>query len=745
MKDKLYVASTLLPLATFVAFTTFVPAVYRGEVYGWSFKWVPDLGVALSFSLDGLSLLFCLIISGIGFLIALYAARYLAHSPYRFRFYLLFYLFMASMLGLVLADDLIVLFVFWELTTIVSYLLIGFEHDQEEARYSARQALLVTGGGGLVLLIGFLLIGRVAGTYSLTAIATAEIDWQGLPFYPLMLTAVFVGAFTKSAQFPFHFWLPNAMSAPTPISAFLHSATMVKAGIYLLARFHPVLGGTTEWMDTLVFVGAVTALLGSVLSLGQRDMKKILAYTTIMALGIITMFLGGTTTPALTAAITFLLVHALYKSALFLVVGIIDHETGTRDLERLGGLLRPMPLTAFATFIATLSMAGFPLFLGFVGKEIMYKGALTEEMFPSFATTATLLANAMMTAVAAGLSISPFLTHRFAAVATKGEAPVFMWFGPVVLGALGLVFGVMPKWAGDFLVAPAVHAFHTTTERIQLKLWHGINIPLLLSALTITLGAMIYLLRARIRSVLNAMSQRVPWTWNRVYGWGLSGIDIVARAQTRALQNGSLYSYLLTIFATFLIFAGAAAARSGLGALYRASPAAGLAEWLITIVMIAAVVVVMVARSRLLAIGGLGVVGAGAALVFLTSGAPDVAMTQLLVETLTLVVVALVLLRLPRLERHRIRASKRRIFDLALSVILGGAIAILILAVTANDLDRTVTGFYETQSYIAAHGRNIVNVILVDFRGSDTLGEIMVVATAGLAAFALIRQKRRRP
>ncbi|MEJ2721010.1 MAG: proton-conducting transporter membrane subunit [bacterium] len=743
MKDKLYVAGTLFPLAVFAVFASLVPSVHRGATYRWSADWVPSLGVTLSFSLDGLSLLFCLIISGIGFLIALYASRYLGHSPHRSRFYLFFYLFMIAMLGLVLSDDLIVLFVFWELTTIVSYLLIGFEHEKQEARYNARQALLVTGGGGLALLIGILLIGRAGGTYSLTALTAAGVDWRGLPFYPLMLTAVFIGAFTKSAQFPFHFWLPNAMSAPTPISAFLHSATMVKAGIYLLIRFHPIFGGTKEWMDTLVLVGAVTAVLGSVLSLAQRDMKKILAYTTIMALGIITMFLGGATTPSLTAAITFLLVHALYKSALFLIVGIIDHETGTRDIDRLGGLLRPMPVTAFATAAAVFSMAGFPLFFGFIGKEIMYKGALTEEMFPSFATTAALLSNAMMAAVAAVLAIRPFLVRRLDAAPAKGEAPVLMWIGPALLGLLSLAFGVAPRWVGDFLVAPAVHSFHVTTERIQLKLWHGINLPLLLSALTLTLGAVVYLLHARIRAVLNALGRSVPWTWNRVYALGLSGIELAAKWQTRALQSGSLYMYLLTIFLTFLILTGAAAIRFGIGPLHSAPQGAQLAGWLVVIIIISGAAVVMIARSRLLAIGGLGIVGAGAALVFLTSGAPDVAMTQLLVETLTLVVVALVLLRLPRLEKPRIQTSKRRFFDLGVSVVVGGAVTVLILAVTAKDLDRTLTEFYEAQSYIAAHGRNVVNVILVDFRGIDTLGEITVVATAGLAAFALIRLKRR--
>jgi multicomponent Na+:H+ antiporter subunit A len=365
-------------------------------------------------------------------------------------------------------------------------------------------------------------------------------------------------------------------------------------------------------------------------------------------------------------------------------------------------------------------------------------------MFPTVATTAAVLSNGMMAAVAATLVIRPFLLKRSHGATTKGEAPVVMWFGPVLLGLVGLGLGIAPKWAGDFLVAPAVHAFHSTTETITLKLWHGVNVPLLLSALTISLGTVIYLLHSRITKVINTVTGLIPVSWDQLYGYALRGIEIVSKWQTRALQSGSLYNYLLTIFVTFVVLIGAASLRFGLGPLYRAPHGADLMGWLVLFAMVCGVVIVMFARSRLLAIGGLGVVGAGAALIFLTSGAPDVAMTQLLVETLTLVVVALVLLRLPRLEKRRIKTSKRRFFDLLLSGVVGGGVAVLILAVTEGDLDRSLTAFYEAQSYVAAHGRNIVNVILVDFRGLDTLGEIVVVATAGLAAFALIRLKRGR-
>lgn len=736
--------SSLLPLGAFGFFVLQVPDILRRGGQRFDIDWVPSLGVRLSLHLDGLSLLFCLIITAVGFLIAVYSAVYLKAVRDLFRFYLFFYLFMAAMAGLVLADDLMALFVFWEITTLVSFLLIGFEHESATARQNARQALLVTGAGGLLLLVAVLLIGRAAGTYSMSAITAAGIDWAADPFYPLLLGSLFIAAFTKSAQFPFHFWLPNAMSAPTPISAFLHSATMVKAGIYLLARMHPIFGGTIEWMTTLVLVGGITALLGSVLALGRKDMKKVLAYTTIMALGIITMFLGGQTTPALTAAVTFLLVHALYKSALFLVVGIIDHETGTRDLDRLGGLIRRMPLTAAAAFAAALSMAGFPLFLGFIGKEIMYKGALTEDMFPAFATIAALLSNAMMTAAAAFLTVDPFIRSKGTGSTsdTAHEAPTAMWAGPMLLGGTGLVFGIFPEWVGEVLVEPAVTAFHFTTENIQLQLWHGFNLPLLLSVVTLSLGTVLFILEKQVRESERRLGRLIPVNWNRVYDAAMSGVAAVARFQTRWLQNGSLHRYLLVIFGSFLAFCGATFLYTPPEASLEVSGSLDVIALMLALAMVVATIVVANAASRLLAICGLGVVGAGAALFFLASGAPDVALTQLLVETLSLVFVALVLLRLPKLRPGEVRFRIQRTPDLLVAVAAGVSMTLLVMAVTQGPLDRSVTAFYEAQSWVAAYGRNIVNVILVDFRGLDTLGEITVVAVAGLAGCALVRRRK---
>lgn len=733
--------SAVLPLALFVWISFQMPFFAAGQAKRYVVDWVPSLDVELTLMLDGLSGLFTLIISGIGFLIVLYGGAYMAGNRQLGRFYLFLNGFLISMVGLVLTDNLLACFVFWELTTLFSFLLIGFDHESEVARNSARQALLVTGVGGLFLLVGILLIGQAAGSYSLAYLTSSGDLLRQHPLYPAILCCVLMGALTKSAQFPFHFWLPNAMAAPTPISTYLHSATMVKAGIYLLARFHPILGGTFPWMSTLVMIGALTAVWGSILALAQTDLKRLLAYTTIMALGILTMLLGGQTTPSLTAAMTFLLVHALYKSALFMVVGIVDHQTGSRELTKVGGLGRALPLTAAAAVAAGLSMAGFPLFLGFIGKEIMYKGVLTESAFQELATAAALVANSLMTAVAGIIVLRPFFGKAVGS-STAVEAPAAMWAPPLLLAGTGLFFGLIPDWVVRWLVEPAVLAFNANAEEIELQLFHGINEPLLLSLLTMSLGAIFYLRRRSIRKGVVRVARHLPVTGEGLYHWGLDALAWCARGQTRLLQNGSLYGYVAVIVGAItvtmaLVFFGSH------GMPHVVFPAGILAyEWILSLLVLACIVMITRARSRLLAICGLGVIGTGIAIIFLSYGAPDVALTQLLVETLTVIIAAIVLLRLPPMDHPRLENRPKEYFRLALSLCTGAMITILLLAVLTHEADRTVTRFFEQASYIEAHGRNIVNVILVDFRSLDTLGEIIVVACAGLAGFALISKER---
>ena len=517
---------------------------------------------------------------------------------------------------------------------------------------------------------------------------------------------------------------------------------MVKAGIYLLARLHPILGDTPEWMGTLVIIGGITALIGSLRAMRQTDLKGILAFTTITALGILTMFLGGKTTPALTAAMTFFIVHSLYKSTLFLVVGIIDHQTGTRRIDRLGGLLKYLPITALAASAAALSMAGFPLFFGFIGKEIMYKGALTENMFPVFATIAAVLSNSLMTAVSGIIVIKAFLGPLKETPHAAKEAPPSMWIGPVFLATPCIVFGIFPEWVSVWLVEPAVRSIHWTTEDIKLKLFYGINYPLLLSIATISLGTLFYLMRVHIRQLYSDRLSRLPVNAEHLYRFFLSFTAGLASAQTRILQNGSLRRYLAIIIGAVAISTGVPFLRhnelfSGL-----ILSAQDLPTWVVVVLIAAAVTLVVRTRSRLLAICGLGVVGAGIAILFLMFGAPDLALTQLLVETLTVIIVSLVLLRLPRMDHARQEAGAGKWLNGILAVTVGLLTTSLILAVNQVELDRSLTAYFEANSTIAAHGRNIVNVILVDFRSLDTLGEITVVAIAGLAGYALIRAKK---
>jgi multicomponent Na+:H+ antiporter subunit A len=734
--------AALLPAGLFVLLAAALSQTAGQQIILWKADWIPALGVRLALRLDGLSMLFGLVITGVGAIVTLYSGAYLGRHHYSGRYQVLLQGFMLAMLGLVLADDLILLFVFWELTTFTSFLLIGFEHEKAEARESARQALFVTGAGGLAMLAGFVLIGSTAGTYDMGALLSQANVLRQSDLYPVILALVLAGAFTKSAQLPFHFWLPNAMTAPTPISAFLHSATMVKAGIYLLARLHPLLSGTTAWTLSLTLFGAATALTGSILALGQTDLKRVLAYTTLMGLGILTLFLGGSHTAAMVAALTFFLVHALYKSALFLVVGIIDHETGSRELDAVRGLARKMPWTACGAAAAALSMAGFPLFFGFIGKEIMYAGALSMDRAPWAFTLVAVGANALMTTVAGILFIRPFLGRCDPPRPALHEAPWPLFIGPLLLGGTGILFGIIPWWVAQWLVQPAVQVLGYEGQTVKLALFHGWNMPLLLSIVTLTLGAVCYALRATLARLVKGAASRWPISWEGGYDRALQGVHWGGGLQVRFFQNGSLHHYLFLVMASFVGLCAWRLLAGGRWPLPGPFPSLAYREWLLVGLEVVAVAAVVVSRRRLTAIAALGVVGAGLALIFLMFGAPDLALTQLLVETLTVIIVAVVLLRLPGLRDRACGDRPLRVGDGLLAAAAGTVVTVMLLNAGDLPLDRAVTRFYEQHSFIAAHGRNIVNVILVDFRALDTLGEITVVALAGLASYALIRRGR---
>ena len=730
---------TALALALFIWFLGFLPVVSAGQAASWAVPWIPVLGIDLAFRIDGLSLTFALLISGIGTLVLLYANSYLTGDPQFDRFVLFLTSFMLAMLGLVLADDLIVLFVFWELTTITSYLLIGYGHDSEESRRNALQALFLTGAGALAFLAGAILLGEAAGTYRISEILAQGKAIQDHPHFTAILILVFLGALTKSAQVPFHFWLPNAMAAPTPVSAFLHSATMVKAGVYLLARLHPAMSGGDLWLYTLTILGVVTAVFASLLALRQTDLKQALAYTTLMALGTLVMLLGQDSGYAMTAFATFLIVHSLYKAALFLVVGNLDAATGTRETDAHGGLGRVLPMTALAAALAGMSMAGLPPFLGFIGKELTYAGMLQVASFPVILSIMALLANGLILAVASVVAIRPFWSARQPKTPVKNAIPWTMAAGPVVLAVLGTIFGIMPGLLQNTLVAPTVLSLTgDIAETKQLKLWAGVNLPLFLSLATFVLGGLFYAWHATLRARL-AMLDRLPnldEAWDRF----MASIKTFAIALTSRIQTGRMTDYMAVTFSTIAIGLVATVLLRGLPPLSPSFADVTPIHLALIGLLLSGTFMATITRKRIAAIAALGVVGIGVALVFIFFSAPDVAITQLLVEVLVVVLVAIVMLQLPRLRDY---PNRFRPGHAVIAAGVGGSVTLVLLAILSTPLDRRLTTFFETASWPEAFGRNIVNVILVDFRALDTFGEVAVVVVAAIASIALLRQNRK--
>jgi multicomponent Na+:H+ antiporter subunit A len=724
------------PALLFAHFTRSLEPSSAGRAFGESWDWVAGLGVRLAFRLDGLSLLFALLVTGIGALVLVYAGGYLKGDPRLPRFFAAILFFMASMLGLVLADDALCLFVFWELTSVSSYLLIGFDHEQEKARKSALQALFVTGAGGLALLAGLLLLGQLAGTLQLSALGAQAAQIQSHALYLPALLLVLLGAFTKSAQFPFHFWLPGAMAAPSPVSAYLHSATMVKAGIYLLARLNPALGGTDAWHSLVILAGTATLLAGAVLAYGQTDLKRLLAFTTVSALGTLTVLVGISTELSARAAMVFLLVHALYKAALFLGVGAIDHEAGTRDVRLLAGLAKAMPLTAFAVVASALSMAGLPPLFGFVAKELFYEAKYEAPRAGDLLVAASFVGSAMVAAAAGLVAWRPFFGRRRAAPRSAHEAPPALWLGPALLASLSVALGLLPDLLAGPLVQPAASAVRGRHTEVVLSPWAGMNPAFVQSLLVLALGAVLYAAHDRALGRLDPLRRLAAWGPGRAYQAAMAAVVALAKAQTRVLQNGVLGRYLLVTIGTTVALGGYALA-TRVGSVSPAVETVRPGEALVALAMAAGALAVVRARSLLFAVAALGVVGYGVALVFLLFGGPVLALTQLAIETLSVVLFVLVLRRLPRLRKLSPPSERAR--DGVVAVAGGVFVTALTLAATAAPHPTPLRDYFGAASLALANGRNVVNVILVDFRGFDTLGEITVLAVAAIGVVALLR------
>jgi len=728
---------SLVPLSIFVWLLTFVGPVSQGEALLIENTWFPSFDINLNFLVDGLSLTFALIISGIGAIIVFYASGYLKGHRKLGRFYGYLLFFMTSMLGVVLSDNILALFVFWELTSISSYLLIGFNHEAERSRYAALQALLVTGGGGLAMMAGFLLMGSVGGSFSITALLNQSDAITGSSLYLAIVILVLLGAFTKSAQWPFHIWLPNAMEAPTPVSAYLHSATMVKAGVFLIARLYPVLSGPDIWHILLMSFGGVTMLMSAAMAIGQNDLKRILAYTTVSALGIMVFLLGMGGKYAVTGAITFLVVHALYKGGLFLVAGAVDHETGTRDIRKLSGLKRYLPLVAIGAVLAALSYSGIPPFLGFIAKELIYEGAVHATANAGLLTAAAVLTNMFLVATAIMVGVKPFFGKFTEPPKHPHKAPVTLWIGPIILGVLGLFFGLFPSVIDNTLIGSGVMAIYKNSSA-TLALWHGFNSILLLSLATLLGGIGLYFVSFQVKkfpSLWAALDKVGPEAW---YNFLLEGVLSYAPKQTAFFQDGRLrnYFYFILLFFGGMVILSLAKYQL-FGAITLSLNDVYFYEVLIVIVMLAAALLAIISKTVLGAVAAIGVVGFGVAILFAMLSAPDLALTQFSIETLTVILLVLVAYKVPEFTRYS--TQKIRIKDAVISVFSGALITVITLIVLANPSGTKISDYFLENSYVLAHGKNVVNVILVDFRALDTMGEITVLSLAAIGVYTLVK------
>lgn len=733
-----------VPAAIFLHLFGYVEPVSKGEVFTMGLSWVPSLGANLSYYLDGLSLTFGLLISGIGTLIILYAGGYLKGHPQQGRFIGFLFLFMGSMIGVVTADNLIALFVYWELTSITSFLLIGFDHNRQASRRAAVQALVVTGGGGLALLAGVVVLNLITGHTELSLILTSGDVIRESPFYLLAFWLVIAGAFTKSAQFPFHFWLPNAMEAPTPVSAYLHSATMVKAGVYLLMRMNPVLGETWIWETILPIFGTATLVIGTLLAVKQTDLKLMLAYTTVASLGLLVMLTGFGSEKAIEAAVYYLVAHALFKGALFMVAGLIDHEAGTRDVRKLGGLRKAMPITFAAAALAGLSMAGLPPFIGFMAKEEIYSAIAKPDAWPIMITVLTIFGNALMLVIGAAVAVLPFLGKEVETPKHAHEGPALLWLGPVVLSVAGLLSALFSNYTNHAFISPMASAVSGAGVTAHAAIALHFGVPLTLSVVTILLGCLIFWKLEKARFAMAILLHKIGWGPDHGFDQFISGLVIISTKITRFIQNGRMEAYMTTVFLVFGISVWTSLIAFGeIPSLPRPS---GLSFYESGIFLLAFVglLAVIYAEDRLTAIISLGIQGFAVAVIFILFGAPDLAFTQFMVETLSVVILALVMTRLT-LNKTDHRPFLEKSFDFGVALIAGSAFTALLVAVVQVPFNPELSEFFAAYSRTIAHGRNIVNVIIVDFRGLDTLGEIAVVMIAGLGIIALIRVKGRQP
>ena len=731
--------------------------VLAGQTVVMQLDWLPAFGFNLGFRLDGLGMLFSILILGIGLLIVLYAYYYLPQYDRLGRFYAFLLLFMSAMLGIVLSENLLLMVVFWEITSLSSFLLIAYKSEAHESRIAARMALAVTGGGGLALLAGVILLGQVAGSYELSAVIAAADQIKADPLYPVILTLVLLGAFTKSAQFPFHFWLPNAMAAPTPVSAYLHSATMVKAGVFLLARLYPALSGTDAWLISVSAIGAITLVYGAYMALHRDDFKGLLAYSTISHLGLITLLFGLSTPMSVVAGVFHIINHAIFKASLFMAAGIIDHESGTRDLRVLRGLRHKLPITATLAIVASAAMAGVPLLNGFLSKEMFFAETIHVGGDRNWWMSVAAVAMGMFS-VAYSLR---FISVFFGAPAQglprdPHEPPRWMRFPVELLVVTCLIVGIAPGISIEPLLHLAVVAtLGQAAPAYDLAMWHGVNLPLLMSVFALGGGVLLYIVLRRHFDLQQREQVPVIYRFNGAQAYETVMLRITRSAEWLLGRIGTLrlqpqlFLMMLGVVTLPLVLAGPPPAwailpQQDFDPLFAAMWVIGAgcalaAAWMAKYHRLAALTLV----------GGTGIVTAAT---FLWLSAPDLALTQLMVETVTTVLILLGLRWLPpRLEsiagapQTLARVWARRTRDLGLAVGGGLTLAALTYAVLVHPIPDTISDFFLLHALDGGGGSNVVNVLLVDFRSFDTLGEITVLAIVALTVYALLRRFRPAP
>ncbi|CAM3528702.1 MULTISPECIES: Na+/H+ antiporter subunit A [Saccharibacillus] len=760
-----------LSVLVFAALLGYSANIRAGSPINESFAWIPSLGISFTLYLDGLSLLFALMITGMGALVSLYSIAYMdASKDPLTRFYVFLLVFMGAMLGLVLSDNLLTLYGFWELTSITSFLLIGYNHEKHKSRYGALKSMLITMAGGLGLLSGFILLYVMSGTYRIRELFEAGAPLASHPlFLPAMILILF-GAFTKSAQYPFHIWLPDAMEAPTPVSAYLHSATMVKAGLYLVARMSPVFAGASEWFWIVSLGGLITLLYGSIAAVRQTDLKGILAYSTISQLGLIMCLLGLSSLAGVfegeermlyaaagTAAIFHLLNHAVFKGALFMAAGIVDHETGTRDIRKLGGLAQLMPVTFTISLFGALSMAGLPPFGGFLSKEMfleaviepLHAGVFGLETWAALFPVIAWIASVLTFVYSVLFVFRTFLGPRKKALRSKKihEAPPLMFIPPAILAFLALALGLFPGLVAYSLVRPAAEAMMPIVTAsgenlpLDIKLWHGFTPALWMTIGVIGVGTALALTVRYWIKLYSFVPRRM--SINRFYDSSLRFFERITVRVTALYMNGSSRSYVKYILGFMMLVLGFILFNST-DITFRVGAYAQIApyEWVILLGLAAGALAVPFAKSRPVAIILTGTVGYMMTLMFVFLRAPDLALTQMVVESISVTLYLLCFYHLPKLRTEQ-QAVRFRLPNFLVAIAVGVLMTLVALAVLGTNPFDPVSDYYVRESYESAGGKNIVNVILVDFRGFDTMIEIMVLGVASIGIYNMIKLRRK--